>query len=107
MRSEKIIRSTANGLTRMLILSILNDRPRSGYLVMKEVQTITGLSYHTGVIYPMLYSLENEGLIVGKWTIHGCRNIKHYSLTEKGTKILNSLKDFLKPPVKRLLGGVV
>lgn len=101
-REDALLRSTANGLMRLMIMWILDKREHSGYSILKEVQRITGLKYHAGVIYPVLYSLENDGLISGKWRMSGRRNIKDYSLTNDGVFALNKLKKFLSSSMREM-----
>lgn len=104
MLSEKILRSISNGLVRTLILSILSKKPVSGYSLLKEVEQITGAAYHAGVLYPILYGMEDTGLISGEWTFKGRRRIKHYAITEKGLITLERLRSFIRNPVKEILG---
>ncbi|MGC8936988.1 MAG: PadR family transcriptional regulator [Candidatus Methanomethylicaceae archaeon] len=105
MKKEKnLLRLTANGLMRLMILWILNKKEHSGYSIMKEIQRITGLKYHAGVIYPLLYRLEGNGLISGRWRTSGRRNIKDYSLTPKGISAFNTMRKFLSSSIKEMPG---
>lgn len=96
MASDRLLRSMTNGLMRAIILSMLEKEPLSGYLIMKEVRRITGLACHAGVLYPMLYSMEETGLISGEWISKGKRRIKQYQLTSNGAGALARLRAFLE-----------
>ncbi|MGQ9759751.1 MAG: PadR family transcriptional regulator [Candidatus Methanomethylicaceae archaeon] len=97
-KEDALVRTTANGLIRLMIMWILNKRESLGYSIIKEIRRITGLKYHAGVIYPILYNLEDEGFIIGKWRKSGRRSIKDYSLTPEGISTLNGLKPFCLLP---------
>lgn len=101
---DALLRITANGLLRLMIMWILNKKEHSGYSIIKEIHRITGIKYHPGVIYPLLYSLEGDGLILGKWRASGRRNIKEYSLTPEGLSAFKAMKEFLSSSLKMMHG---
>ncbi|MCX8182176.1 MAG: PadR family transcriptional regulator [Candidatus Methanomethyliaceae archaeon] len=103
-KKDALLRATANGLLRLMIMWILNKKEHSGYYIMKEIRRITGIKYHPGVIYPLLYSLEGDGLIAGKWRTSGRRNIKDYSLTPEGLSAFQTMKKFLSSSIKEMHG---
>lgn len=75
----------------------------SGYGVSKELKSLTGWSFNPGVVYPLLYDLEENGLIEGQWTKKGRRRIKCYSATANGCDFLNRIKGLLSAPIKEVL----
>ena len=75
----------------------------SGYRITKEMRRLTGRSFSSGVVYPLLYELEERGLITGEWVQRGRRRIKHYSITEKGSNLLNRLRELFEMPVREVL----
>jgi PadR family transcriptional regulator PadR len=98
-----IIRATVRGFSRALILWLITQEPMSGYGITKELRRLTGQSFHSGVVYPLLYELEENGLIAGKWVQKRRRRIKYYSITKEGTKLLNRLHKIFEMPVKEIL----
>jgi len=98
-----LIRATVRGFSRAIILWLVGQKPVSGYTIVKEMKRLTGQNFHAGVVYPLLYELERRGFIVGEWTQRGRRRIKHYSITNKGTELLNRLRQLLEMPVKEVL----
>ena len=70
------------GEVRVAILSLLAEKPRHGYDLMKALETRSGGSYKVsaGTMYPALQQLEDEGMIVSE-TKDGKRV---YQLTELG-----------------------
>jgi len=79
------------GSTEMLILALVEDRPRHGYEIAKliEQRSEGRLQFHAASLYPLLYRLEKRGLINGRWVEKpGQRRRRFYRLTAKGQKIL-------------------
>ena len=79
------------GSAELLILSLLEDRPRHGYDIGKliEQRSAGTLSFHIASLYPLLYRLENRGLIVGRWVEKPSqRRRRYYRLTPQGQKTL-------------------
>ena len=61
-------RAFAFGEIRLAILSLLDEGPKHGYQIMKEMgERFGGLySCSAGSVYPTLQQLEDEGLVTGK-----------------------------------------
>ena len=79
------------GSTEMLILALVEDRPRHGYEIAKLIdQRSDGvLQFHVASLYPLLYRLEKRGLIAGKWVEKaGERRRRFYRLTAAGRRAL-------------------
>ncbi|MEZ0346855.1 MAG: PadR family transcriptional regulator [Infirmifilum sp.] len=67
---------------RLLVMTLLRNRPMSGIEIINQVETLTGGLWRPspGAVYPLLHELERNGLV--KHTeVNGQ---KVYSLTEKG-----------------------
>ncbi len=82
------------GFIKLLILKILEEGPLHGYGIMKRLEELMGIKPSSGVIYPLLRSLQNSGLIrVAQESTSG-RKTKIYELTERGRQFLrdNSAK---------------
>ncbi|MEM3153586.1 MAG: PadR family transcriptional regulator [Candidatus Bathyarchaeia archaeon] len=100
---NELIKSAVRGFSRVIILWLLSQKPLSGYSVIKELKKLTGWSFHSGVVYPLLYELEENKLIAGKWVKKGRRRIKYYSATKNGLMILDRVREVLRMPVKEVL----
>jgi DNA-binding PadR family transcriptional regulator len=98
-----IVRTIVRGFSRVIILWLISQKPASGYSIVKEIERLTGQKFHAGIVYPLLYELEKDEFISGGWTQKGRRRIKYYSITEKGTKLLNQLRQRFEMPVKEVL----
>jgi DNA-binding PadR family transcriptional regulator len=79
------------GSTEMLILSLVEARPRHGYEIGKLIEARSGgrLTFALPTLYPTLLRLESRGLIRGRWVEKaGERERCYYRLTFKGRRVL-------------------
>jgi PadR family transcriptional regulator PadR len=79
------------GSAELLILSLLEARPRHGYEISKLIEQRSGgaVRFHVASLYPLLYRLEKRGLLEGRWVEKaGQRRRRYYTLTPEGRKVL-------------------
>ena len=84
-------RELKKGSAELLVLSLLEGRPRHGYDLCKriEAQSEGRLTFHIASLYPLLYRLEERGWIQGRWVEKaGQRRRRFYRLTGEGGRIL-------------------
>ena len=89
--AQKFDRELKKGGTELLVLSLLEARPRHGYEVRKLIETRSDgvLKFNAASLYPLLYRLEKRGWIEGKWVEKaGQRRRRYYKLTRDGKKVL-------------------
>jgi transcriptional regulator len=75
----------------MLILSLLDARPRHGYELGKliEARSDGRLTFALPSLYPALLRLEDRGWISGRWVEKaGERQRRYYRLTAAGRRVL-------------------
>lgn len=80
-------RELLRGNTHTLVLATLREGGLHGYAIVREINRRSGdaLRCKQGTLYPVLYALEEEGLIQGTWQhADGERPRKVYVLTEAG-----------------------
>jgi PadR family transcriptional regulator PadR len=71
----------------MLTLKAVSLKPLHGYGVLLRIRQISGdaLDIPQGSLYPALYRLEHQGLIVAAWgQSENNRKAKYYTLSEAG-----------------------
>jgi len=91
MDSRLSSRELKKGSAELLILSLVEDRPRHGYDIGKliEARSKGALRFNVASLYPLLYRLEKRGWIDGKWEEKaGQRRRRLYKLTPEGRKVL-------------------
>ena len=79
------------GSAELLILAILEARPRHGYEISKLIEQRSGgaVRFHVASLYPLLYRLEKRVLLEGRWVEKaGQRRRRYYTLTPEGQKVL-------------------
>lgn len=87
-RHGRMGRLFEHGDLRFVILALLEEQPRHGYELIKELEERTGGAYRpsAGVIYPTLALLEDEGLIR---PAGGETGRKLYEVTDAGREALD------------------
>ena len=81
------------GSAELLILSLVEARPRHGYEISKLIEQRSGgaVRFHAASLYPLLYRLERRGWVDGRWVEKvGQRRRRYYRLTPQGRKVLAS-----------------
>lgn len=86
-------RELKKGSADLLILSLIEIRPRHGYEMSKIIDERSDGSLHFNVasLYPLLYRLEKRGLIAGRWVEKsGQRRRRYYRITPAGRQVLKA-----------------
>jgi transcriptional regulator len=84
-------RELKKGSAELLILSLVEGRPRHGYEISKLIAARSDgvVRFNAASLYPLLYRLEKRGLLQGRWVeTPGQRRRRYYRLTAAGKKIL-------------------
>ena len=84
-------RELKKGAAELLLLSVLEARPRHGYELAKLIESRSDgrLVFHLDSLYPLLYRLEERGWIKGTWVEKaGERRRRFYRLTPSGQRVL-------------------
>ncbi len=104
-------RELKKGSAELLILSVLEARPRHGYELSKliEARSDGQLVFHVDSLYPLLYRLEERGWISGAWVEKaGERRRRYYRLTVEGRRVLARQRqtwEAFVDAVRRVTGG--
>jgi PadR family transcriptional regulator PadR len=84
-------RSLQKGSAEFLVLSILDGPDRHGYELAQIIETRSEgrLHFKAATLYPLLYKLEKQGWVAGRWVERaGERRKRYYRLTASGRRIL-------------------
>lgn len=83
------------GVLEMLVLKLLLKEEKYGYQIILELREKTdGLfDLKEGTLYPVLYRLENEELVLSRWSEPKGKEVsrKYYGITEAGKELLQEL----------------
>jgi transcriptional regulator len=91
MRVKLFDRELKKGSAELLILSLIERRPRHGYEISKLIEQRSEgvLRFNVASFYPLLYRLEKRGFISGRWVEKaGQRRRRYYQLTAQGKTVL-------------------
>lgn len=93
MPSPAVDRELKKGSAELLILSLVEHRARHGYEISKLIEERSKgvLKFNVASFYPLLYRLEQRGLIAGRWVEKaGQRRRRFYRLTASGKDMLKA-----------------
>jgi len=91
MGTSLLERELKRGSAEVLILALLEQRPRHGYEIGRLIDERSdgAISFHVASLYPTLYRLEDRGLIDGRWVERaGQRRRRYYKITAAGRRVL-------------------
>ena len=92
-------RELRKGSAELLILSVLEARPRHGYEISKQIeeQSAGVIRFHVATFYPLLYRMEKRGLLKGRWVEKpNQRRRRYYRLTRAGQLLLKEQRSVWK-----------
>lgn len=107
----KINKELIKGSTTMLILNLLNSDDMYGYQMIKELESRSEqiFTLKEGTLYPILHTLESQGMIEAYWEdTHSARKRKYYRITQGGKKLLAEKEaewQLYTKGVNRVIGG--
>ena len=92
-------RELKKGSAELIILAIVEPRPRHGYEISKLIETRSEgrVKFNVASLYPLLYRLEERGWLQGRWVEKpGERRRRFYTLTAEGRRVLAKQRDTWK-----------
>ena len=102
VNNKILIWDVAKGVLKLYILWLLDQRPMHGYEITKRVEKLIDVRLSPSIVYSFLYKLERLGLIRGRRK-RG-QNIKMYTITCRGCKVLRDLSNRLGSFLRELSG---
>lgn len=97
MLNDKYERQMKKGVLDMLVLRLLRSEAKYGYQIIQELKEKSRETFllKDGTLYPILYRLEDDGLVVSRWSSAVGKQVprKYYEITEEGIKALEKIED--------------
>ena len=94
--NEKYERQMKKGVLDMLVLKLLQPEAKYGYRIIQEMKERSEETFllKDGTLYPILYRLEEDGLVVSEWSTAEGKQVsrKYYAITEEGEKALEEIE---------------
>lgn len=104
--NEKYEKQMKKGVLEMLVLNLLLTEPKYGYQIIQEMKDKSEDIFllKDGTLYPILYRLEDDGLVESQWSETQGRQVprKYYKITPKGISTFKEIQDVWK----KISGGV-
>jgi PadR family transcriptional regulator PadR len=96
------------GLLPLLVLHFLSGEPSYGNQLMERVTELTGglIAVNPNTMYPLLRSLEQQGLVRGEWERPERRSRRFYRLTESGEAERRRLAVEFRPRLDAVAAGI-
>lgn len=89
---ERYERQMKKGVLEILVLKLLEHQEKYGYQLITELKDKSGelFSLKEGTLYPILYRLEEEGLVTSKWSVPQGKELskKYYTISDAGQQTL-------------------
>lgn len=94
--NDKYERQMKKGVLDMLVLWLLKTEAKYGYQIIQEMKEKSEETFllKDGTLYPILYRLEDEKLVISKWSEALGKQVprKYYEITEAGLKALSEIE---------------
>ncbi|KPL58905.1 PadR family transcriptional regulator [Rossellomorea vietnamensis] len=84
---EKVLRKLFLGFIQIHILHHAKEEPIYGTWMLEELKE-HGYSISSGTLYPILHSMETDGLLIKEDKNVEGKIRKYYSITDKGSAVL-------------------
>jgi PadR family transcriptional regulator, regulatory protein PadR len=89
---DKILRKLFLGFIQIHILHHAKEEPIYGTWMLEELRE-HGYSISSGTLYPILHSMETDGLLTKEEKNVDGKIRKYYTTTVKGNKVLSEARD--------------
>jgi PadR family transcriptional regulator len=96
------------GLLPLLVLHFAARGPSYGNQLIERISELTNgaLTVNPNTMYPLLRSLESQGLLEGEWEHPERRSRRFYRTTEAGNSELGRLRGELDPRLTRIATSI-
>jgi PadR family transcriptional regulator PadR len=99
---KKFVDKIVKANREIIVLSILTDKPMCGYDLIKEIFSRCNVFLSQGTVYPILYSLEEEGVLRAEFG-RGNMRTKKYFVTPKGKEVVQKKLDGFVKAIEYIL----
>ena len=95
--NDKYEKQMKKGVLEMLVLNLLLTEPKYGYQIIQEMKDKSEDIFllKDGTLYPILYRLEDDGLVESQWSETEGRQVprKYYQITQKGIETFKEIQE--------------
>ncbi|MBI1314088.1 PadR family transcriptional regulator [bacterium] len=105
MASEHVMKHFFGGFVRLHILYHAEKGPVCGVEMIEELQR-HGYRLSPGTLYPILHSLETNGLVSCETALVSGRRRKNYRITPEGSELLTEARSRLRELFSELINDL-
>jgi PadR family transcriptional regulator PadR len=97
-----------SGLVTLLVLHFVTEESLCGNQLMERISTLTNgaVAVNPNTMYPLLRSLEADGLLSGRWDPPDRRSRHCYAITSAGEALRRQIADQLEPSLNALANTI-
>ena len=89
MSNSRELTELRRGVLGPCVLALLDERPRFGLELVRDLAEADGLLTSDGTVYPLLNRLRDAGLVTSNWQDNeGERARRYYAITATGRIVL-------------------
>lgn len=110
--NDKYERQMKKGVLDMIVLKLLSLEAKYGYQIIQEMKEKSGEIFllKDGTLYPILYRLEDDGLVSSKWSEAEGKQVarKYYEITAAGLSTLQEIEavwERISAGISRIMEG--
>ncbi len=93
MPSSRELTELRRGVLGPCVLALLEERPRFGLELVRDLSEADGLLTSDGTVYPLLNRLRDAGLVTSSWQDNdGERARRYYAITPDGRAALEQFQ---------------
>ncbi len=92
--NERYLKQFKKGILEIVVLKLLSAREMYGYELISAINEKSRiLALKEGTLYPILYRLEDDGMMETRWEKAPARGVpkKYYCITQKGRQTLETV----------------
>ena len=96
------------GIVPLLVLHLLSSGPSYGNALIEGIAVSSGglIDVNPNTMYPLLRSLEEQGLVTGEWEHPERRSRRFYAITPEGEKERERLAAVVAPRLEEVAGSL-
>ena len=96
------------GIVPLLVLHLLSAGPSYGNALIEGISVCSGglIDVNPNTMYPLLRSLEEQGLVTGEWEHPERRSRRFYAITAEGEKERARLASAVTPRLAEVAGSL-
>ncbi|MFM9164926.1 MAG: PadR family transcriptional regulator [Solirubrobacterales bacterium] len=96
------------GIVPLLVLHLLSAGPSYGNALIEGISVCSGglIDVNPNTMYPLLRSLEEQGMVTGEWEHPERRSRRFYAITPEGEKERARLASVVTPRLAEVAGSL-